>query len=113
MLLKAGVDISRLRPEIRKKLSILVDAFEGLEEVELTITSTFEGTHSAGSLHYAHLAIDIRSGDNGYVTVNTLKEGLGPDYDVVWEGDHIHIEYDPKPVLSPPKNGVSYLSRLE
>jgi hypothetical protein len=27
---------------------------------------------------------------------NQIKELLGPDYDVVIENDHIHIEYDPK-----------------
>jgi len=96
MLLKAGVDISRLRPEIRKKLPLLDDLLRGFGE-ELIITSTFEGTHSAGSLHYANLAIDVRvpKADKG-LYVNAWRRDLGRDYDVVVERDHIHIEYDPK-----------------
>ena len=96
MLLKAGVDISRLRPEIRKKLPIIEGVFESLELGELTITSTYEGTHSAGSLHYANLAIDLRYPEVSNLIIGILKEELGPDYDIVDEGDHIHIEYDPK-----------------
>jgi len=96
MLLKAGVDISRLRPEIRKKLPMLADEFRQIGE-ELTITSTFEGTHSAGSLHYANLAIDIRRPPCGlgYVRANIARK-LGDAYDVILESTHIHIEYDPK-----------------
>ncbi|KKL60573.1 hypothetical protein LCGC14_2203930, partial [marine sediment metagenome] len=112
MLLKPGVDISRLRPEIRKRLSVIENAVKECEANNLIITSTYEGTHSAGSLHYANLAIDIRCIGNGDNLLKLLKRDLGPDYDVVNERGHIHIEYDPKPVLSPPKNGVSYLSRL-
>ena len=73
MLIKAGVDISRLRPEIRKKLTVL----------------------SPGSLHYANLAIDIRR-PKGYALIrDQIKEHLGDDFDVISEKDHIHIEYDP------------------
>lgn len=96
MLLKAGVDLSRLRPEIRKKLGIIEDTVESWDSGEFTITSTYEGDHSAGSLHYANLAIDVRLVDASYTTFNQLKEQLGPDFDVIHEGDHVHIEYDPK-----------------
>ena len=96
MLLKAGVDLSRLRPEIRKKLGIIEDTLDSWTADELVINSTYEGDHSAGSLHYANLAIDVRSRSAGGTLVSKLKEELGPDYDVVDEYDHIHIEYDPK-----------------
>ena len=96
MLIKAGVDISRLRPEIRKKLPMIEEIVLASSE-EFVITSTFEGTHSAGSLHYANLAIDIRRPkDSRYKIMLKLKGYLGPDYDVVKEKTHIHIEYDPK-----------------
>lgn len=39
MLIKAGVDISRLRPEIRKKLTALNKIYKSIKD-ELVITST-------------------------------------------------------------------------
>jgi len=96
MLIKAGVDISRLRPEIRKKLNNIEDIFN-YNDNELIITSTFEGRHCAGSLHYANLAIDMRLPHNNREKVmNEIELYLGRDYDVLIEMDHIHIEYDPK-----------------
>lgn len=96
MLIKAGVDISRLRPEIRKRLTKIATIIFACEREELVITSTYEGTHSEGSLHYANLAIDIRRGKDRALAFNEIKRLLGDDYDVVPEGDHVHIEYDPK-----------------
>lgn len=96
MLIKAGVDISRLNREIRRalhKIQVVLNEFDQ----ELIITSTYEGTHGEGSLHYRNDAIDIRI---DHPNVREIKEGikekLGKNYDVVYEGDHIHIEYDPK-----------------
>lgn len=95
MLLKAGVTIAFLRPEIRKKMAFMAKVYQDHGE-ELVITSTNEGTHSAGSLHYANLAVDIRLPKTSRVGILTeLKKGFGKDYDIVLERDHIHIEYDP------------------
>lgn len=96
MLIKAGVNISRLRPEIRKKLNEIARWIWSIEEKELIVTSTYEGSHSEGSLHYANLAVDIRRQDRGNAVRDELKDKLGMDYDVVLESDHIHVEYDPK-----------------
>jgi len=96
MLIKAGVDISRLRPEIRKKQNEIAKIVWEIEQEELVVTSTYEGTHSEGSLHYADLAEDIRRHKKGQKVRNRLRDKLGMDYDVVLESDHIHIEYDPK-----------------
>jgi len=95
MLIKAGVDISRLRPEIRKKLSALDKIYKRVHE-DLVITSTYEGNHSAGSLHYANLAIDFRRPEDERIFVgDELRKMLGNDYDIVFEADHVHVEYDP------------------
>jgi len=96
MLIKAGVDISRLRQEIRKKMNEIARRVWAIENEELVVTSTYEGSHSEGSLHYADLAGDIRQHKNGHVLRQELRDKLGMDYDVVLAGDHIHIEYDPK-----------------
>lgn len=96
MLLKAGVDISKLRAPIRKKLNTIKTIIRKIEDKELVVTSTYEGTHSAGSLHYAHLAIDIQKNTRVKQTIAALKIKLGVKYDVIEETSHIHIEYDPK-----------------
>jgi len=96
MLIKAGVDISRLKPPIRKKLSMISILIWSIEREELVISSTYEGNHSEGSLHYADLAVDIRRNNHGRMVRDELKNKLGRNYDVILESDHIHIEYDPK-----------------
>lgn len=96
MLIKAGVDISRLKPVIRKKLPAIAMIMWREEKEELVITSTYEGAHSEGSLHYCDEAVDIRRNGRKRIAFAGIQEYLGNDYDVVLRPDHIHIEYDPK-----------------
>ena len=96
MLIKAGVDISRLKPPIRKRLTLIERIMWACDSEEMVITSTYEGTHSAGSLHYANLAVDVRRDKPTSYSFKEIVKELGPDYDVVLKPDHIHIEYDPK-----------------
>jgi len=96
MLIKAGVDISRLNREIRRSL-LAVDQFVKDFQEELIITSTYEGNHMSSSLHYSNDAYDFRRPStvhNG--TLKLLRGMLGDDYDIIWHHNHIHIEYDPK-----------------
>lgn len=78
-------------------LSCLVDLSEILEK-DLTITSANDSQHMRGSLHYKDLALDIRTRDLTKDETVGLKElleiHLGPDYDIIIESNHIHIEYD-------------------
>ena len=95
MLLKAGVDISRLNREIRRALPGIARVYDSYG-YELTITSTFDGNHGEGSLHYHHDAIDTVKTPEFLPNIHhDIKIGLGSDFDVVLESDHIHIEYDP------------------
>jgi len=96
MLIKPGVDISRLNREIRRTLNTLDRIYYGHGD-DLVITSTYEGNHSPSSLHYANDAIDIRlpSKEKNTVLVE-IKNAIGKTYDVIYETDHIHVEYDPK-----------------
>ena len=96
MLIKAGVDISRLRPEIRKKQKLIARVVWEIEKEELVSTSTYEGTHGEGSLHYVNLAEDSRRHKKGQDVRAQLAFDLGLKYDVVLRPNHIHIEYDPK-----------------
>ena len=97
MLLKLGVDISRLASPLRRKLAGIDEIFTLMTGREAVVTSTYEGDHSPNSLHYSNEAIDVRlpSKDGGDVVIK-LREYLGKNFDVVPEVSHIHVEYDPK-----------------
>lgn len=62
------------------------------------ITSATDGKHSVGSLHYAGLALDFRirhiQASKHHDLVAACKRALGPEFDVVLEGTHLHVEYD-------------------
>ena len=96
MLIKAGVDISRLNRETRRSLAKAAKVLKKYEE-ELVITSTYEGSHGESSLHYCNDAYDIRKPrDYAPDVAEEIREELGPFFDVVLEGDHVHIEFDPQ-----------------
>jgi len=67
------------------------------------VTSANDSQHMPGSKHFSNEAFDIRTrnivGDNKAELTqqwtNRIQAFLGEDYDVVSEGDHIHIEFDP------------------
>ncbi len=97
MLLKLGVDISRLNREIRRTLKTIESIYWTMTEKEVIITSTYEGKHHVSSLHYSNDAIDIRLPEKNRLEVfQAIANSLGKDFDAVNEVDHIHIEYDPK-----------------
>lgn len=69
------------------------------ESKQCVVTSITDGDHKAGSLHHTGRAIDLRNpADTSHLgpIVAMLRSRLGNDYDVVPEGDHIHVEHDPK-----------------
>ena len=65
---------------------------------EVTITSGNDGNHMVNSIHYKNAAIDIRTFDMRMprYTAKMLQINLGRDFDVIYETNHIHIEYDAK-----------------
>ena len=97
MKLKPGVRVYGIRPE-------LVLALQAAERVwmaygsELVVTSVSDGKHSRGSKHYSGCAADLRIWNLTSVdgAAKELREARGEDFDVVVEGDHVHLEYDPK-----------------
>lgn len=71
----------------------------------VTATSINDGKHSANSLHYSGMAVDMRSKhltqEESRKVFFALRNDLGGDYDVLLEAEntdneHLHIEYDPK-----------------
>lgn len=69
--------------------------------ITVVITSGMDGSHSRQSLHDDGFALDLRRWDADAravtdIIVAELRTELGPDYDVILEPDHIHVEYDPE-----------------
>ena len=92
MLIKPGVDISRLTRPCRRLLNPIDRAFP-----DCVITSTYEGTHCPSSLHYANRAFDLRlvyPVKWAEIDPVKLNELTGPQFDVLREATHFHIEYE-------------------
>jgi len=97
LTIKPGVRVRGLSNEILLAIIIAKEVFAEFKE-DLTITSLTDGKHMSGSLHYTGDAVDLRLPKDLSIEVALLSElqaALETGYDVVWETNHIHIEYDP------------------
>ena len=96
MLIKSGVDIFRLKRQIRRALNH-VDIVYAKYDQEVVVTSAYEKDHSPSSLHYGNDAFDIRKPKSYEKEILAeLRRRLGNNYDIVAEKTHWHIEWDPK-----------------
>jgi hypothetical protein len=82
---------------------MVIDGVLSSVGVPLVITSMNDGGHMRRSRHYEGAAFDFRlpSRTTGKIKDDNavweeLKSKLGWGFDVVLEGDHFHIEWDPK-----------------
>jgi hypothetical protein len=66
--------------------------------VEVNSINDGPGVHAKESLHYADLAIDLDTvGDKPSdleALAEYLRRWLDPQYDVVYEANHVHVEWD-------------------
>lgn len=96
---KQGVLVYGLAPEMLLALDIATKAFQAISK-DCIVTSARGDRHSEKSRHYSGLAVDVRTRHLNETQIteimDLLKKALGPDYDVILESNHIHIEYDPK-----------------
>ena len=87
-----AVEISRLLPVI----DYITSEVCGRTAI---ITSTTDGNHISGSLHYKGLAVDLRiidlPDDVQTRYFFALNYALRKLCDVIHEPDHIHVEYSP------------------
>ena len=102
MSLKQGVIVEGSKPEIIIGMMICHSIFTK-KGVPFTITACRDGKHKVGSCHYSGDAVDIRLpsrySPEEEIDLSVLvecREALGPNYDILLESDHIHLEYDPK-----------------
>jgi hypothetical protein len=96
------VKMDKLCKEITDKLPKLDAIHRRYFKTELVITSGNDGRHMQNSFHYRNKAIDIRTMDIKctIAVLVTFLNDIGTLFaaslfDVTFEGDHIHIEYDP------------------
>lgn len=101
MRLKEGVNPFGIRPELMMALLVADEVWKDFGE-NLVVTSINDSKHSDTSLHYAGQAADLRTRHWSPLVASDaaskLREYLGgnPDYDVIVEKTHIHLEYQPK-----------------
>lgn len=103
--IKKGVKLGGLQSEILLAV-VAVERIMDTLRLPCVVTSGHDTTlHKTDSLHYKGLAVDIRlpsfynpAPDLDSHVVESIRNALGEEYDVILEPNHIHIEFDPKPI---------------
>lgn len=84
--------------EIQNAIVVADRASRKVSGKEMIITSLLDSVHSKNSRHYSGNAFDMRiwiyTERQIMLLMLELKSALGNGYDVINEGDHIHIEWD-------------------
>lgn len=97
--IKRGVRLEGLQPQMTVALQVAEGLYRKYGE-DCVVTSGTDGRHSVGSLHHCGRAVDLRNrtipaAKRGQLVAD-LQDALGPEYDVLGEDDHVHVEYDPR-----------------
>jgi uncharacterized protein YcbK (DUF882 family) len=97
--LKNDVNLNGAKPEIAIACLVVYSVYRDFG-YDCVLTSANDGQHGFGSLHYAGLAVDFRThhvqANDIEPLADTIREALGPQFDVVLEDTHIHVEFQPK-----------------
>jgi hypothetical protein len=101
MRLKSSVGLRGLQPELIPAMIIASEVYRelGFDFVLTSVTDSQE-VHMKNSLHPKGYAMDVRTRnvptEKHQALATELATRIGPQYDVVLESDHIHVEFDPK-----------------
>lgn len=95
-----SINLSGMSPQILLALMVAENVYASYG-TEVVITSVNDANHSSTSLHYSGNAVDIRVWNlpeevAPSVVADEIKAALNQHFDVLFEGDHIHIEYQPR-----------------
>lgn len=114
---KHGIDLRDISPEILMGHSVVVEQYRN-HDLPCRVTSGQDGKHSDRSFHYPRNDPDhgpwcepkFKALDYGTKNPSTgeqwssiiknalsddIRRALGPQFQVVVEADHIHVEFDP------------------
>lgn len=97
---KVGVTMDGLHPIMQEAITVVNKIHLGFFKTPVIVTDAI-ADRSYFSYHPLGLAVDIRNRHISrpnmmYAFILEIRRSLGNDFDVVDEGDHIHIEYDVK-----------------
>lgn len=104
--IKDGVTLLGLQPQMIVALLAVYAIFQK-RGVDLVITAGNDGAHSETSEHYGGRALDFRTNNlphpraDGPDIAGELVTALGRDFQVLFEGDHLHVAYKPKRAVPP------------
>ena len=91
------VRILRFRAPLAVMFDVAAD-WSDLVGVDVDVNSVDDGVHSRGSLHGRSLAADFDTAGDQVADLEHLYEHLRvfmpAGFDVVHEGDHLHVEWD-------------------
>jgi len=100
--IKPGVRITGMKAEMAMVMPV-IDSVYRKWGVEFVVTSGVEGKHSKTSRHYLGLAIDARTRDFDPSDIpevqKDLKNALGDDFIVIFEGNHFHFAFKPRALI--------------
>ena len=99
MKIKKGVSIAGVQPAMVLGMLVINSVYIKWN-VEYVLTSIMEGKHKSYSLHYVGFAQDSRTREfikaDLSAVAEDLRESLGDEFEVIFEGDHFHIEFQPQ-----------------
>jgi hypothetical protein len=89
-----------LHTETLLGMHVADDTYKDFQCSEMVVTSVTDGRHSVTSLHKVGYAFDVRlpqrCSHSRERVIEILRNRLTPEFDVVVEATHIHVEYQPK-----------------
>lgn len=98
---KNDVRIGGLTPQIVLAMTLADQVYVSNGVAECWVTSANDSKHKDGSKHYTGEAVDLRvhnipdSPTRLRIKINLIARLASLGFDIVDEGDHFHIEYDP------------------
>ena len=99
MQIKDGANYDGLTREMREAC-VIIDRVYTRYDYVCVLTSGKDGTHGEGSLHYEGRAGDFRTRqvtpENKHKIIADCQKELGPEFEVILEDSHIHVEHDPQ-----------------